>query len=65
MISHPCGFLADAFFNDTFYLNDDNGTTIEIDQANITTTYGRKRFKNLVNWESKQWINLEDGRLLK
>ena len=63
IISHPCGYLPDTFFNDSYQLFHIEKEII-INQTEITTQRERSKFKNLENWEETQWINVENGDYL-
>ena len=64
-ISSPCGLWARSFFNDTYYLTFLNGTSIKINEYNISNEYLKKNFfKRRKDYKSKQWIDVENEHFI-
>lgn len=58
----PCGLHAKSFFNDEFTLSTDNRSlNLNVDQI-VWPNDLKYRFKNVENWQEKQWISMEDGK---
>jgi hypothetical protein len=64
--ANPCGLIAKSIFNDTYELFDkDLQKTVFINETDITTDYERKyMFKRHPDYDSLQWIDVENGRLI-
>ena len=64
-IASPCGLFARSFFNDTYNLTFENGTFIFIDENNISNKYLKNNFfKRRKNYQSKQWIDVENEHFI-
>ena len=64
-ISSPCGLWARSFFNDTYYLAFLNGTSIKINEYNISNEYLKNNFfKRRKDYKSKQWIDVENEHFI-
>ena len=62
--AHPCGLIAKSFFNDTYEIRQ-NGRRIDIDENGIAWPTDKKDlFKNVDNYESKQWMSVEDEHFI-
>ena len=60
MIAHPCGLIANTFFNDSYELFD-GANPVMIDEKNIAWPSDRRKVKNSPDWRKEQWIDMEDG----
>ena len=64
-IASPCGLWARSFFNDTYILNYSNGTSININEYNISNDYLKdKFFKRRKDYNIIQWIDVENEHFI-
>ncbi|CAG9320874.1 unnamed protein product [Blepharisma stoltei] len=64
-VANPCGLIAKTFFNDTFIMWDQNGHRVNILENDIAWPSDKDRkFKNLKNWQKKQWKDVEDEHFI-
>ena len=63
--------LAKSFFNDTYKMSYSNGTQVNINEKGIAWSadiyYRYNNIKDLPSgktWQSIQWLNMEDGKLV-
>lgn len=60
--ANPCGLFARAFFNDTYTMYDAKGSSIDLNQTNISDKYSSKEFyKRYKDYETTQWMDVENG----
>ena len=58
----PCGLHAKSMFTDEFTLSKNNAK-LDLNVKDIVWPNDLKyRFKNVENWEERQWVNMEDGK---
>jgi len=64
--AYPCGQIAKYFFSDTLELYKTGAATflaadkINLDQSDLAHGYEKTKYKNSDNWQSKQWLDLEN-----
>jgi hypothetical protein len=67
-VLNPCGNIARNFFNDEYILynvNKTNKLRIPINETGISYEIDKeKSFKRNANWESTQWIDVEDEHFI-
>lgn len=62
---NPCGLIARAFFNDTYKLIDHSNNTIAINNTGIADSHDKQSmYKRSANYESEQWIDVEDEHFI-
>lgn len=60
-IAWPCGLIAKSLFTDSFTLLDSNNQAVAFQKDKITWPSDKGfKFKNGQDWQTKQWISVED-----
>ena len=63
-VASPCGLIAKSFFNDTYELFTSNGSKLNISETNIAWGSDKVRFKRHPNWETTQWLDVENEHFM-
>lgn len=67
-VANPCGLISTSYFNDTFILlppQDSPKDSINIKFDHLAWDVDREeKYKNLKNWKSEQWTDVEDEHFM-